>query len=173
MDGLGADFILKMSKYIYLEKNKFADLVSNRLAKNSCSFPLYFYDTTNGQCCRPWPMRTRLAVVLEKQKSVASSSDFFISAETRFLEPEWLCTYYHDSILFQCNFYLKLQVSDCCHTFVNMNSWKMLEILGKRKKIKDILGKMPFFHANQFHPSQLQEQMETHLEMCSAMTNVN
>lgn len=66
MDGLDADFILKMSQYIYLEKNKSAELVSNRVAKNSFSFPLYSYNATKGQCCIAWPMRARLAVVLEK-----------------------------------------------------------------------------------------------------------
>lgn len=63
MDGLGADFVLKMSKYIYLEKNKSAELVSNRQVKDSFCFPLYFYNATKGEW--PWPMEARLDV-LEK-----------------------------------------------------------------------------------------------------------
>ena len=66
MDGLDVDFILKVLQYIYLEKNKSAELVSSRQAKNSFSFPFYFYNATKGQCSRAWPMRARLAVVLEK-----------------------------------------------------------------------------------------------------------
>lgn len=43
----------------------------------------------------------------------------------------------------------------------------------EKETVKDVLAKLPCFHAKHLHPCQSQEQMEIHFEMGCAMPNGN
>lgn len=165
MDGLDADFILRVLQYTYLEKSKSAELVSSRQANNYFSFPFCIYNASKGQCSR----NGQWGQTCCSPREVEVCSVFFWLLH--FISSRIYKSRMSLHILLCCSlppaqFLLKFE----CSWRLHLSTCTLEKHLTEKETVQDIIGKLSCFHVKYLPPPQLQKQMETHLEMCNCGT---